>query len=347
MSDDDRALVERSQAGDLAAFERLVEKYRERAYRLAARVLGDPEEALDVAQEAFVKAYQALPRFKGQSAFYTWLFRIVMNLALDRHRQRAARHRAFGSEQVPPEEWERTAADEAPDAAQTAASAEDRAKITRALDALPEHHRAIIILSDIEGLSYREIAHVLGCPLGTVMSRLHNARKRLRAILGPLLALLVFLFLAASLTAPAWAQGPLVTIRARIFLASNAPLGPPPGPPPAAIAPAPREPTPQARPFIGRLREVFGYQHYQPLDDIVARLPMGGAQRFSLPGGRELEIHPVGRRGPVVRMDVKIWRVGVQELATILDVPPGRPAVIGGPPYGPGVLIIAITAQPD
>ena len=345
MSDDDRALVERSQAGDLAAFELLVEKYKERAYRLAARVLGDPEEALDVAQEAFVRVYQSLPRFKGQSAFYTWLFRIVTNLALDRHRQRAARQRAFGTEEVPPEEWERTAADETPDPAEATASAEKRGKIARALNALPEHHRTIIILSDIEGLSYREIANVLRCPVGTVMSRLHNARKRLRAILGPMLGLLVFL-LAAGLTATAWAQGPGVTVRARVFLASNAPPGPPPGLPPASIAPAPREPTPQ-RPFIGRLREVFGYQNYQPLDEVQARLQMGGAQRFSLPGGRELELHALGQRGPVVRMNVRIWRAGVPELTTVIDVPPGRPAVIGGPPYGPGVLIIAITAQPE
>lgn len=347
MSDDDRALVERSQAGDLAAFELLVEKYKQRAYRLAARVLGDTEEALDVAQEAFIKVYQALPRFKGQSAFYTWLFRIVMNLAVDRHRQRAARQRAFGSEEVPPEEWERTAADEAPGAAEAAVSAEQRAKIARALDALPEHHRTIIILSDIEGLSYREIANVLGCPVGTVMSRLHNARKRLRTILGPVLGLLVLVLLAAGLSATAWAQGPTVTIRARIFLASNAPQGPSSGIPPTSLVPAPREPSPQVRPYLNRLREVFGYQTYQPLDEVVARLPVGGAQRFPLPGGRELELHAVGLRGPVVRMDVKIWRGGVPELTTVLDVPPGRPAIIGGPPYGPGVLIIAITAHPE
>ena len=343
MSDDDRALVERSQAGDLAAFELLVEKYKERAYRLAARVLGNSEESLDVAQEAFVRVYQALPRFKGQSAFYTWLFRIVTNLALDHYRQRAARQRAFGSEEVPPEEWERTAADEAPDAAEAAASAEQRAKIARALNALPEYHRTIIILSDIEGLSYREIADVLRCPVGTVMSRLHNARKRLRAILGPVLSLLVLLLLTAGLTTSAWAQEPAIMIRARILLASSGPPGPPPGVPPTSIAPAPREPNPHFRPFINRLREVFGYQNYQPLDEVNARVPIGGSQRFPIPGGRELEIHAIGRRGPVVQMGVKIWRVGVPELTTVLDVPPGRPALIGGPPYGPGVLIIAIT----
>ena len=331
----------------MRAFELLVEKYKERAYRLAARVVHDSEEALDVAQEAFVRAYQSLPRFQGQSAFYTWLFRIVMNLALDRRRQRAARQRAFGSEQVSPEEWERTAADGAPDPVEAAASAERREKITRALNALQERHRAIIILSDIEGLSYREIADVLRCPVGTVMSRLHNARKRLRAVLGPLIGLLVALFLTAGLASTAWAQGPNVTIRARILLASHAPQGPPPpGLPPTSIAPIPEEPRPQ-RPFIRRLREVFGYQNYQQVDEFLARLPVGGAQRFPLPGGRELELHPVEVRGTVVRVDVKIWRGSLRELTTVFDVPPGRPALVGGPPHGPGVLIIAITTLPE
>jgi hypothetical protein len=178
------------------------------------------------------------------------------------------------------------------------------------------------------------------------MSRLHNARKRLRAILGPLLSLLIFLILTAALAAPAWAQEPMVTIRARILLASNEPPGSPPGVPPSRVAPEPREPS-QFRPYINRLRKVFGYQNYQPMDDVLARLPLGGTQRFPLPGGRELEIRALSQQGPAVRMSVKIWRVGVQELTTVLDVPPGRPALIGGPPYAAGVLIIAITTQPE
>src|SRR5437867_12201938 len=94
---DETALIERCRAGDLAAFEPLVEKYRQRVWRLAFNVLRDSEEAWDVAQDAFIRAWQALPSFKGQSAFYTWLFRIVMNAAHDRLRQRGARGRAFGT----------------------------------------------------------------------------------------------------------------------------------------------------------------------------------------------------------------------------------------------------------
>ena len=98
MDQDDQALIERCRAGDLAAFEPLVEKYRQRVWRLAYHVVRDREEAWDVSQEAFIRAYQSLASFRGQSAFYTWLFRIVVNLATDRVRQRAARRRAFGSE---------------------------------------------------------------------------------------------------------------------------------------------------------------------------------------------------------------------------------------------------------
>ena len=94
MSDEDREAVRRVQAGETEAFEVLVEKYRRKTFRLAFQVLRDQEEALDVAQEAFVKAFRSLPRFKGDSAFYTWLFRITMNLALDRRRQRASRAQA-------------------------------------------------------------------------------------------------------------------------------------------------------------------------------------------------------------------------------------------------------------
>ena len=191
VSEDDREAVRRVQAGDTEAFEPLVEKYKRKVFRLAYQVLRDQEEALDVAQEAFVKAFRALPAFKGDSAFYTWLFRITMNVALDRKRQRATRAKSLGAEDVPPEEWERTATSTDPDPEDVATGAERRERIRKGLDSLSEHHRAIIILSDIEGLQYREIAEVLGIPMGTVMSRLHHARKRLREVLGPGFALIV------------------------------------------------------------------------------------------------------------------------------------------------------------
>ena len=112
MDTDEAALIERCRAGDLAAFEPLVEKYRQRVYRLAYNVLRDPEEAWDVAQDGFIRAFQALPSFRGESAFYTWLFRIVMNVARDRARQHAARGRAFGTERVDEKDWDRILVDQ-------------------------------------------------------------------------------------------------------------------------------------------------------------------------------------------------------------------------------------------
>src|SRR5262245_16366565 len=202
---DDQVLVERCRNGEVAAFEPLVEKYRERVWRLAYNYLRDREEAWDVAQDAFIRAWQALPAFRGQSAFYTWLFRIVINVATDRARQRGARGRAFGTDAVPEEEWDRVLVEPGggPDAA--ALRMEQRERIRRGLDALREHHRAIIMLSDLEGLSYREIAEVLDIPMGTVMSRLHNARKRLREVLGRLLIAILVLG-GVVIPATAWAQ---------------------------------------------------------------------------------------------------------------------------------------------
>jgi len=394
VSDEDREAVRRVQAGETEAFEVLVEKYKRKTFRLAYSVLRDQEEALDVAQEAFVKAFRSLPKFKGDSAFYTWLFRITMNLALDRRRQRATRTKSMGGEDVPPEEWERTAVATDPGPDVEAAGAERRARIARALGSLSEHHRSIIILSDIEGLSYREIAEVLAIPMGTVMSRLHNARKRLRDALGAgFLAVWLLLGLGAGPLAPVWAQAPppppqvpgpppaypgpappphpqvpaqLVCVYALVLLASNAPGRPPMStltPTPGLRAPAPPGSAPpddwtetglgggcgapvRLTPWIPRLREVFGYSSFEPMSAFETTMPVGTMQRFALPGGRELHIQPLAVRVPIVRMAVKIYRGPVSEVATVMDVPPRRPTLIGGPPHGPGVLIIAIRARP-
>jgi RNA polymerase sigma-70 factor, ECF subfamily len=390
VSEDDREAVRRVQAGDTEAFEPLVEKYKRKVFRLAYQVLRDQEEALDVAQEAFVKAFRALPAFKGDSAFYTWLFRITMNVALDRKRQRATRARSLGTEDVPPQEWERTATTTDPDPEDVASGVERRERIRKGLDSLSEHHRTIIILSDIEGLQYREIAEVLGIPMGTVMSRLHHARKRLREVLGPgfalFLAALTGLLVAAG---GVWAQAPplpppgmlptpggvppqQVCVYALVMFASNPPPGvarpggppPPPGgaPPtgmaPPALPPPPNPGRPAAPPdtesgcghpvrmqlWVPRLQKVFLYSHYEPVSAFETTMPIGMLQRFTLPGGREMELQPLGIRPPIVRILVRIKHGSVGELATVADVPPRRPYLIGGLPHESGVLIIAIRA---
>jgi RNA polymerase sigma-70 factor (ECF subfamily) len=334
---DDGTLVERVRGGDVAAFEPLVEKYRQRVYRLAFNVLRDQEDARDVAQEAFIKAYKALPSFRGQSAFYTWLFRIVMNVAHDKARQRGAAGRAFGTERVTEEEWERTMPDpgEEPDAA--AARAEQRARITRALEALPEHHRAIIMLSDLEGLSYREIADVLNIPMGTVMSRLHNARKRLCSILGPVLLVLAVL---ASLMAavPAAAQAPVVRFGARVLLASDTP-------PPASARIAPQPIDERLEAFLPKLRQLFKYREYTSLERHRAEVPLGSTERWAVAGDRHLELTPENVHDRTVRFRLKLTRGNTAELNANIQVARGNPAVIGGPRFNDGVLIIIVWAN--
>jgi RNA polymerase sigma-70 factor (ECF subfamily) len=388
VSDDDRESVRRVQAGDTDAFEPLVEKYKRKVFRLAYQVLRDQEEALDVAQEAFVKAFRALPAFKGDSAFYTWLFRITMNVALDRRRQRAARVKSLGAEDVPPEEWERTAVSTDLDPEDVAAAAERRERIRKGLDSLSEHHRTVIILSDIEGLQYREIAEVLGIPMGTVMSRLHHARKRLRDVLGAGFALvLVVVGCLLAAAGPASGQMPplpppgvlpppapvrggerpqQVCLYALVMFASN-----PPMPPGAAggsrsqLVPTPELTKPPAPPgtpesddvqrgcgqpvrlqlWVPHLQKVFLYSHYEPISAFETTMPVGVLQRFALPGGRELELQPLGVRSSVVRVLARVKRGAIGELATVMDVPPRRPALIGGLPHETGVLIIAIRAR--
>lgn len=361
---DDRERVRRCQAGDVAAFEPLVEKYRERVWRLAYQFLRDREDAWDCAQEAFVRAYQSISAFRGQSAFYTWLFRITVNIATDRLRSRGARARAFGPDLVPEEEWARTAADPRATPDEVAEQVERRARIETALDALPPRARTIIMLSDVEGLSYREIADVLNVPIGTVMSRLHNARKRLRGLLGPLLGMVVLLLAlgGAPLVGPADAQ-PLIRFGVRVLQASNPPValaGPdaesaspessPPVPDPARIAPAPppeTETDERLRRIVPRLRMLFRYTAYTTIDRHRWDGPLGTQQRLSIPGSRLLEVMPDRLQGRGVRMKVRVLKGEHAELQTSIVAAPGAPAVLGGPRHGDGVLIIILWANPN
>ena len=344
---DERALIQRCIAGDAAAFGPLVEKYRQRVWRLAYQVLHDREEAWDVAQEAFVRAFHSLSSFRGQSAFYTWLFRITVNVATDRHRQRGAQARAFGPERVTEEEWTRSMPDPGRGPDQEATRAEQRERIRRALDALPPKARTIIMLSDVEGLSYREIAEVLNCPIGTVMSRLHNARKRLKGLLGPMLALVVWLGLILAWTIPAQAQQ-IIRFGVRIMEASSprvvegqgALKNPAPAPPEA-------ETDERMRKILPRLRTLFRYTDYTTLDRQRVEGPLGTQQRFAVPGERWLEVTPDQLQGNHVRMRVRLLRGVHPEVNAAIQAAPGAPAVLGGPPYGNGVLIIILWANPN
>jgi RNA polymerase sigma-70 factor (ECF subfamily) len=341
---DDSALIEKCRGGDVAAFEPLVEKYRQRVWRLAYNVLRDREEAWDVAQEAFIKAYQALPSFRGQSAFYTWLYRITMNVAADRARSRAAQGRAFGTERVPEEDWERVITDPNPAEASPADAAsrrEERQKIMRALDQLSEDHRRIIMLGDLEGLSYREIAETLEIPMGTVMSRLHNARKRLRDVLGPLLMLVLALLLALAppvAAQPPVGSPPVVRFGARVLMGTDGPL-------PSGLRAAPADGDERLVAFMPKLRQLFRYKEYASLERYRAEVPVGTLQTWRVPGERVLEVLPESVSGDTVRMRVRLIRGQMTELVTEIRAARGSPAVIGGPRYGDGVIIIIVWAN--
>jgi len=355
---DERLLIERCRAGDIAAFEPLVEKYRQRVWRLAFQVLRDREEAWDCAQDTFVRAFQSLASFRGQSAFYTWLFRIAMNGATDRLRARSAQARAFGNQTVPAEEWERTAPDPGARPDQAALGAERRLRIRQALDTLPPNARTIIMLSDIEGLSYREIASVLNCPIGTVMSRLHNARKRLRSALGPMLLVLAYLAaaLGAAVWMPAWAQAPaaakpMVHFEVRVLQASN----PAPGPG-GKQSPAPTGAAPGGIPdgqmderlkqIVPRLSKLFRYSNYAPLEHHKVDVGFGASKRLPAPGDRWLEVTPMDLQGKSVRMQVRLLKGEKSVMTSNIVAAPGAPAIVGGPHHGTGVLIFIIWADP-
>jgi RNA polymerase sigma-70 factor (ECF subfamily) len=181
----DADVVQRARAGDHAAFRVLVERYQGRAYRLALRVLRDEDQAQDVVQDAFLKVYGSLDRFEGRSSFYTWLYRIVMNLCLDRKRRdRSDREVEWDEQTAGGSLADPAGADPAQSGPEAEAqSAELRGFVARAIEALPEDARRAIQLREIDGLSYKEIAEALGIPKGTVMSRLYYARRRLQEAL--------------------------------------------------------------------------------------------------------------------------------------------------------------------
>ncbi len=183
----DAEAVERARKGDHAAFRVLVERYEGRAFRLAVRVLRDEEQARDAVQDAFIKVYTSLDRFEGRSGFYTWLYRIVMNQCLDRKRRDKSDREVEWQDEIesqPADGALPPLGDPAPGGPEVQVGRlELRRLVATAIDSLPEDARRTIQLREIDGLSYKEIAEALGIPKGTVMSRLHYARRRLQEIL--------------------------------------------------------------------------------------------------------------------------------------------------------------------
>ncbi len=179
---DDRELVESAKAGDRDAFRSLFERYHRRAYALALGVVRHPDDALDVVQDAFIKAHKYLDKFEGNSSFYTWLYRIVMNLAIDHIRK----HR-----RIKPVELDEAKLEDGGDDSliprilggnpgRALMDKEIRARIDQALGELSENHRAVLVMRELEGLSYEEMARTMDCSKGTIMSRLFHARRNMQ-----------------------------------------------------------------------------------------------------------------------------------------------------------------------
>lgn len=198
MATDDLTLVKRVREGDQRAFRLLVERYQRKVYAIALGMVKDKQEAMDVSQEAFVKIYKYLPHFKGDSSFYTWLYRITVNASID-----VIRRRGGGRGLSEAVEFDETMPLDSPDAAhigtlgsrlgtnpqKSALRRELAEKIQEALEQVPEKHRAILLLREVEGLSYEELAATLEIPKGTVMSRLFHARAKVQKLLSEYLEL--------------------------------------------------------------------------------------------------------------------------------------------------------------
>lgn len=176
MAVDERILIARSRAGDLGAFERLVRVHQDRIYNLAYRITGNREDASDAAQDTFVRAFQALPRFREDATLSTWLYRIATNAALDLVRRRPTAPRTELPVNHPgPDDPEREVT-----------RRELARRVQDALAGVPAEFRAAVVLRDLQGLSYADVAHVLQVPVGTVRSRISRGREALRVQLADL-----------------------------------------------------------------------------------------------------------------------------------------------------------------
>jgi len=184
---DDSKLVKRVQKGDKGAFDLLVLKYQHKIVNLVMRYVRDPELALDITQEAFIKAYRALPRFRGDSAFYTWMYRIAVNTAKNHLAAQRRRPMDVDLDLQDPEQYDLHAKLRETDTPEGLnLGRELKETVERAIAALPEDLRTAIILRELEGMSYEEIAQTMECPVGTVRSRIFRARDAIAKKVGPL-----------------------------------------------------------------------------------------------------------------------------------------------------------------
>jgi RNA polymerase sigma-70 factor (ECF subfamily) len=192
--DPDLALVQRTQQGDRAAFRALFDKYHRRVFAVSLAVVKNPQDAHDIVQEAFVRVHRHLANFQGASSFYTWLYRITMNLSIDHHRRKKTARQVDYDDGILREDGESDAADKVGqsyagnDPGRAHAQKELATRMQEALATLPPYHQEVIVLREVDGLSYEEISKIMKVPKGTIMSRLFHARRKMQHALSDYVA---------------------------------------------------------------------------------------------------------------------------------------------------------------
>lgn len=178
-------LLEKAKKGDVEAFEQLIAGYQKRVFNIALKMIGNPEDASELAQETFIRVFKSIGKFKEESLFSTWIYRIATNICLDELRKRKGKKEISLDEDIKLENGEvsRQIEDTGPSPEAVAERNELRRKVNDAIGLLTEEHRLVIIMRDIQGFSYEEIAKITGCPEGTVKSRINRARQSLKQLL--------------------------------------------------------------------------------------------------------------------------------------------------------------------
>lgn len=185
MSDNEKALVERAKSGDIEAFEKLIEGCQKKVFNIAFRMIGNYDDANELAQEVFLKAFRSIKKFKGDSLFSTWIYKVTANVCLDEIRRRKNKFIYSLDEEVEygDGELKRQIPDNAPTPDVEVEINEIKNVVNKSIQELPKDYKSIIILRDIQGLSYDEISKIFDCPEGTVKSRINRARQALKKIL--------------------------------------------------------------------------------------------------------------------------------------------------------------------
>ena len=187
-AEEDRALITKAQAGDRVAFRKLVERHQRRAFAIALHLVRDENDARELVQDAFLRVYKSLPNFQGGSSFFTWLYRIITNLSIDLIRKPGRKAQdlddaRFDSDDANEADFPFVSRVDGADPGDVVRRKEIAARLATALEALPPYHRGVIVMREVDGLSYEEMAEAMGVSKGTIMSRLFHARQKLQRAL--------------------------------------------------------------------------------------------------------------------------------------------------------------------